>query len=82
VSKRGITSGERRSILQKGQLGDCKWSTSESFEQHVYDVFLGDSPVRLTIHRGGRIGVEDGRHRVMAAIEAGSTRPVELTFTD
>lgn len=46
--------------------------------KQVRDVFLGDSPVRIIVRKGRRPEVDSGRHRVMAAIEAGATLPVEI----
>lgn len=48
-----------------------------SIEQKSHDAMLGD-PVTLDVTSDGRVHVTDGRHRLMAAIEAGCELPVRV----
>ncbi len=51
---------------------------TDSWEFKSYEAFLRGGPVRLCVDREGRMSVDAGRHRAMAAIEARAVIPVEV----
>lgn len=59
----------------RGEVAEPGWGTNE---RASYDAFVAGEPVVITINSNGKIHVDAGRHRTMAAIEAGATIPVKV----
>lgn len=62
-------------------LDACRAGSPDDVPDHLggpRDSYFGTEPVRLELPKGGGVFIVNGRHRVMAAIEAGASIPVSV----
>jgi hypothetical protein len=80
---KGLVADDYRALMAKtpALLAQCRLSGTSAVAPDLArarDAYFGGDRIRLEVDANGKVGVVNGRHRLMAAIECGASIPVSV----